>query len=300
MSTDRQSTCPTARAARRGRDLRHDAARRRPARGHLAHRRRQAAHRRAARLARRRTASRAAGPAPTRRTRSSSARAAPSSSSTTSTLVAFGSTRRVKGKVDDDPTLRQPGRGRARRRCASSASAGTTTSPRRCGPTLDEGVAMVADSVEFLQRRGPAGDVRRRALLRRLQAQPRVRAAGARGGGRARAPTASCCATPTAARCLRGRAASSARSSRYFGDDVVVGDPPARRHRLRRGQRARRRAGRRHARCRARSTATASAPATATSSTIIPNLTLKMGVAHAARGPPRAAHRRSATTSPSW
>ena len=37
-----------------GRDLRHDAARRRAARGHLAHRRRQAAHRRAARLARRR------------------------------------------------------------------------------------------------------------------------------------------------------------------------------------------------------------------------------------------------------
>ena len=37
---------------------------------------------------------------------------APSCSSTTSTLVAFGSTRRVKGKVDDDPTLAQPGRGR--------------------------------------------------------------------------------------------------------------------------------------------------------------------------------------------
>ena len=41
--------------------------------------------------------------------------------------------------------------------------------------TLDEGVAMVADSVEFLRRPGPAGALRRRALLRRLQAQPRVR-----------------------------------------------------------------------------------------------------------------------------
>jgi 2-isopropylmalate synthase len=44
----------------------------------------------------------------------------------TSTLVAFGSTRRVKGKVDDDPTLRnlvEAGTSAV----ASSAKAGTTT-----------------------------------------------------------------------------------------------------------------------------------------------------------------------------
>ena len=71
----------------------------------------------------------------------------------TSTLVAFGSTRRVKGKVDSDDTLRH------------LVEAGT---PAACivgkcwdyhvtealGTTLDEGVAMVADSVEFLATGG--------------------------------------------------------------------------------------------------------------------------------------------------
>ncbi len=50
---------------------------------------------------------------------------------TTSTLVAFGSTRRVKGKVDDDPTLANLVAAGTSARCASSASRGTTTSPRR-------------------------------------------------------------------------------------------------------------------------------------------------------------------------
>ncbi len=68
----------------------------------------------------------------------------------TSTLVAFGSTRRPAGKVDDDPTLR------------NLVGAGT---PAVCivgktwdyhvlealQTTLDEGVAMVADSVKFLR-----------------------------------------------------------------------------------------------------------------------------------------------------
>jgi len=71
----------------------------------------------------------------------------------TSTLVAFGSTRRVKGKVDSDDTLRH------------LVEAGT---PAVCivgkcwdyhvtealDTTLDEGVAMVTDSVEFLRGAG--------------------------------------------------------------------------------------------------------------------------------------------------
>jgi 2-isopropylmalate synthase len=71
----------------------------------------------------------------------------------TSTMVAFGSTRRPKGKVDDDPTLR------------NLVDAGT---PVACivakswdhhvlhalGTTLDEGEAMIADSVEFLAGHG--------------------------------------------------------------------------------------------------------------------------------------------------
>ena len=72
---------------------------------------------------------------------------------TTSKLVAFGSTRRVKGRVDDDPTL------------ANLVGAGTgvvcivgkawdyhVTEALRT--TLEEGVAMVADSVRFLKDHG--------------------------------------------------------------------------------------------------------------------------------------------------
>ena len=72
---------------------------------------------------------------------------------TTSKLVAFGSTRRVKGRADDDPTL------------ANLVAAGTevvcivgkawdyhVTEALRT--TLEEGVAMVADSVRFLKDQG--------------------------------------------------------------------------------------------------------------------------------------------------
>jgi 2-isopropylmalate synthase len=70
-----------------------------------------------------------------------------------STLVAFGSTRRVKGKVDSDETLRN----------LLSAGTGTVCIVGKAwdyhvlealGTTLDEGVAMVADSVEFLHAEG--------------------------------------------------------------------------------------------------------------------------------------------------
>ena len=71
----------------------------------------------------------------------------------TSTLVAFGSTRRPLGKSDEDPTL------------ANLVKAGTSTVcivakssayhvESALGTTLDEGVAMVDDSVEFLRGNG--------------------------------------------------------------------------------------------------------------------------------------------------
>src|SRR4051794_38384789 len=71
----------------------------------------------------------------------------------TSTLVAFGSTRRVKGKVDDDETLRH----------LVKANTSTVCIVGKCWDyhvtealrtTLDEGVAMVADSIEFLKGSG--------------------------------------------------------------------------------------------------------------------------------------------------
>src|SRR4051794_25122408 len=70
-----------------------------------------------------------------------------------STLVAFGSTRRVKGKVDSDDSLRH----------LVEANTSTVCIVGKCWDyhvtealqtTLDEGVAMVADSVEFLRNAG--------------------------------------------------------------------------------------------------------------------------------------------------
>jgi len=71
----------------------------------------------------------------------------------TATLVAFGSTRRPAGKVDVDPTLE------------ALVNAGTSTTCivgkswdfhvlNALGTTLDEGVAMVAESVAFLKAAG--------------------------------------------------------------------------------------------------------------------------------------------------
>jgi 2-isopropylmalate synthase len=72
---------------------------------------------------------------------------------TTSTLVAFGSTRRVKGKVDDDPTLRNLVESGASVACiVGKAWDYHVTDALRT--TLDEGVAMVADSVRFLKDNG--------------------------------------------------------------------------------------------------------------------------------------------------
>ena len=71
----------------------------------------------------------------------------------TATLVAFGSTRRPAGKVDVDPTL------------AALVESGVSTTcivgkswdfhvTEALGTTLDEGVAMVGDSVRFLRGQG--------------------------------------------------------------------------------------------------------------------------------------------------
>src|SRR5215207_3551274 len=71
----------------------------------------------------------------------------------TSELVAFGSTRRVKGKVDSDETLAN----------LLGAGTGTVCIVGKCWDyhvtealrtDLDEGVAMVKDSVEFLKAQG--------------------------------------------------------------------------------------------------------------------------------------------------
>jgi 2-isopropylmalate synthase len=72
---------------------------------------------------------------------------------TTSRLVAFGSTRRVKGKVDSDDTLRHLVEAGTRAVCIVGKSWDYHVT-EALGTTLAEGIAMVADSVEFLTRDG--------------------------------------------------------------------------------------------------------------------------------------------------
>ena len=71
----------------------------------------------------------------------------------TSTLVAFGSTRRTLGKVDDDPTLRVLVESGVSTACivGKSWDYHVTEALRT---TLDEGVAMVGESVAFLKAAG--------------------------------------------------------------------------------------------------------------------------------------------------
>ena len=72
---------------------------------------------------------------------------------TSSTVVAFGSTRRAKGKVDSDDTLRHLVDSGAGTVCIVGKSWDYHVT-EALGTTLDEGVAMVRDSVEFLRGAG--------------------------------------------------------------------------------------------------------------------------------------------------
>lgn len=81
------------------------------------------------------------------------ARAATELDLTTSNLVAFGSTRRPRGKVDEDVTLRNLVDAQTAAVCivAKSSSYHVTQTLQT---TLDEGAAMIADSVKFLRGQG--------------------------------------------------------------------------------------------------------------------------------------------------
>ena len=71
----------------------------------------------------------------------------------TSTLVAFGSTRRPRGKVDDDATLRNLVEAGTSAVCIVAKSSEYQV-VEALQSTLDEGAAMIADSVEFLRGAG--------------------------------------------------------------------------------------------------------------------------------------------------
>jgi 2-isopropylmalate synthase len=72
---------------------------------------------------------------------------------TTSKLVAFGSTRRAKGRVDSDDTLRHLVEANVEAACIVGKSWDYHVT-EALGTTLDEGVAMVGDSVEYLRAEG--------------------------------------------------------------------------------------------------------------------------------------------------
>jgi 2-isopropylmalate synthase len=81
------------------------------------------------------------------------ARAATELQLTTSTMVAFGSTRRPKGKVDDDVTLRNLLDANTSTVCIVAKSWDYHVL-NALQTTLDEGEAMIADSVQFLNGAG--------------------------------------------------------------------------------------------------------------------------------------------------
>ena len=74
------------------------------------------------------------------------ARAATELPLATSTLVAFGSTRRPRGKVDDDPTLRNLVEAGTAAVCIVAKSSDYHVT-QALQTTLDEGEAMIAESV---------------------------------------------------------------------------------------------------------------------------------------------------------
>ena len=231
-------------AAGRCRDLRHHAARRRAVRGHLAHRRGQAAHRRAARLARRGLDRRRlpAGQPEGRRVLPAGGHRA---------LAVHGHPRGLRlhapagGQGRCRPHPRRPRRRRHLHRVHRRQVVGL---PRHRGAPdhARRGRGHGGGLRRLPEGGGAAGVLRRRALLRRVQGQRRVRPAGARGRRHQRRRL------PRAVRHERRIPAPRGGAHRRRGVGLLrrrpaPGHPHAERLRVRGGQLHRRRPGGRHA-----------------------------------------------------
>ena len=100
-------------------------------------------------------------------------------------LCAFGMTRRKGVKPADDPGMKA---------LVESQAPVITIVGKTCDfhvtevlrVSLEENLAMIRETVAYLARDGPRRDLRRRALLRRLEGQPRVRRENHPGRGRRR------------------------------------------------------------------------------------------------------------------
>ena len=119
--------------------------------------------------------SRAAGRAPTRRT-STSSRPPGRCAGSTAKLAAFGSTRHRSNKPGDDPNLRELVAAETPVVTIFGKSLAAARRSRSSAPRPAENLDMIADSVGVRRRARPRGGLRRRALLRRLQGRPRLRA----------------------------------------------------------------------------------------------------------------------------
>ena len=109
-------------------------------------------------------------------------------------LVAFGSTRRPRGPVERDPQLQALLAADTDFICIVGKSWDRHVTDA-LNTSLEEGLDMVGESIAFLRERGKAGLLRRRALLRRLPKQPRLRPLGGGDGGRAGAERVVLCDT---------------------------------------------------------------------------------------------------------
>ena len=148
----------------------------------------------------------------------------------TALIAAFGSTCRAQGGPEDDANI-QALLDAGTPVCTVVGKTWTLHVTEVLRTTLDDNLRIIEQSLAYLQGAGPARDLRRRALLRRLQGRP-----GLCAGDAARRPCAAarrrwCCAIPTAARCRGKSPRSCARSRRRL--DHPFGHPHAQRRRVR-------------------------------------------------------------------
>ena len=178
-------------------------------------------------------------------------------------IAAFGATCRARRRARGRRQHPRAARGAAPPVCTVVGKTWTLHVTEVLRTTLDENLRMIEESVAYLRRAGPAGHLRRRALLRRLPGRRRPTRSRRCGRRCAAAPRRSCCATPTAARC-RGRSRSIVREREGAAAAIRSASTPTTTASAPWPTRSRPSA-RAPSRCRARSTATASAAATPTS-----------------------------------
>ena len=149
---------------------------------------------------------------------------------------------------------------------------------------------MVADSVRVPQPARASGCCSTPSTSSTAEGATPSSACGCSRPRPSTAPRRSCCATPTAGRCPTRSRRIVREISRHFRDDVKIG---VHLHDDTGCGVANALAGVRGGAVQVQGTINGYGERTGNCNltTIIPNLTLKMGVRHAARGPPRAAHR---------